>query len=356
MAQILKAVFIIVVELNIYLFIGCASRRIHIFPNHQTILENLLYGFCAYHMMFWLFAFPCSLCDVSLEVLSEIWLVFVSVCMLAVSRFCHDEIMHCYRQIHDFAKEYRHYFVPFLVVLLVVTYFVCINGQSDVDARQYLGEVSTRVDTNRLVGVNVMTGEGTNTIGSRWGLAMLGTNSAVLCTLLQVHPLIICRIVRAALDVILFAIVVLALFCRLYHRDKEAKAHALMATTLSLSILFLFTNTIYTSSAFILYRGYEGKAYCSSVMLPIAIYLSIRLGETADRKYYALIFAEMVACVSISGSAALTAPIILIVLVGSWILLKRKWQQIPLLVFSLLPNALYFWMVYINPSGITLEG
>lgn len=356
MVQVMKAVLAIAVELNIYLFFGCALRRIRIFPNWQTALESVLYGFCAYHMAFWLLAFPCSLRDTSLEFLSECWLVFVSVCMLAISRFCRDEIMRCYRQIHDFIKSYKYYLIPFLVVLLVAIYFVCINGQQDVDARQYIGEVTTRVDTNRLVGVDVITGEETSTINSRWGIAMFGTNSAVLCTLLQLHPLVICRIVRATINVILFAAVTLALFCCLYHKSDEAKAHALMATTLSLSFLFLFANTIYTSSAFVLYRGYEGKAYCSSVILSIAFYLSIRIGETVDKRYYALVFLEMVACVSLSGSAALVAPIMVAVLVGSWILLKRRWSHIPLLILSLLPNAFYFLMVYVKPDGIMLEG
>lgn len=356
MVQVMKAIFVIAVELNIYLFFGCASRRIRIFPNRQSVLESLLYGFCIYHMVFWLFACPCSFCDTSLEFLSEIWLVFVSAYMLVISRLCRDEIVWCYWQIYDFAKEYRYYLILLLMVLLVVTYYVCINGQSDIDARQYINEVTTRVDTNRLVGVDVITGEESNVIDPKYGIVMFGANSAVLCTLFQLHPLVLCRIVRAALNVILFAAIVLALFCRLYHKSKEAKVHALMATTLSLSFLFLFANTIYTSSAFVLHRGYEGKAYCSLIMLPIALYLAIRLGETADRKYYTLIFVEMAACVSISGSAALIAPIMVTGLVGSWILLKRKWHHIPLLVLSLLPNAVYFLMVYAKPGGIMLGG
>lgn len=356
MLQVMKAVLAIAAELNIYLFLGCALSRIRIFPNRQTALESVLYGFCTYHMAFWMLAFPCSLHETSLEFLSECWLVFMSVCMLAISRFCRDEIMRCYRQIHDFIKSQKYYLIPFLAVLLVAIYFVCINGQHDVDARQYIGEVTTRVDTNRLVGVNVITGEETNEISTRWGIAMFGTNSAVLCMLFQLHPLVICRIVRAALNVILFAMVTLALFFRLYHKNDEAKEHALMATTLSLSLLFLFANTIYTSSAFALYRGYEGKSYCSLVMLPIVLHLSLRLGDTADKRYYALIFLEMVACVSLSGSAALVAPIMVAVLVGSWILLKRRWSHLPLLILSLLPNAFYFLMVYVKPGSIMLEG
>lgn len=362
MAYAIQAIIILLIELNIYMFLGCAMKRIPIFPKHISFLEAVAYGFCAYHFLFWCMAFPSSLKGQSLDFLANCWVLAIGVSMVVIVAICRREVLRCYRQIASYVRNCRAYLIPFFLVVFVITYYVCVNGQVDLDARQYIGEVTMRVDTNSLSGIDAISGQPSDNISARYGMAMFGANSAVLCVLYGIHPLIFCRIERAAMNILMLAIVLLLLFYRLYRYHNKAKAshevalHALMGAMLSLSFLFLFANTIYTSSAFILNRAYEGKAYCSSVMLLVALYLSIRVAMTQDKRYFALLFITMSASLSLSGSAALITPLVAISVVGAWIFLKHRWSYLPFLAASLLPNFYYFYMVSVKFEGLLLEG
>lgn len=356
MQHVIKAIIILVIELNIYICLGSAMKKIRIFPEQTSLMGSFLNGFFIYHFLFWCIAFPCSLLNYTLNFLVTAWGVVIIALVIFIAVFSRSEIVWTYKQMLSAFWKYKYCLIPCLIVQAVLIYYVCLNGQSDIDARTYLGEVTMMVDTNRLAGFAPTTGRLISNIAVRRGFSMFGANSAVLCVLFQIHPLIFCRTVRAAINVIMLAAVLLEIFRWVYRRKEDAAVHAMMTLMLSQSFLFLFANSIYTSSAFILKRAYEGKAYCSGVLVLFALYLSIKLCEMKDKRYFILMFMGMIAGISLSASAAMIPPLMIGSVMGAYILVERKWSYIPQLLAALSPNIIYIILCFSGFAGFSLEG
>ena len=234
-------------------------------------------------------------------------------------------------------------------------YYVCINGQSDIDARFYIGEVTTRLDTNRLAGIEVYAGYEVNDIGWKHAFSMLGANSAVLCKIFHIKPLIYCRTVRAAINILLLMAVSFEFFWWVYRRKKYRFEHSIMAVMLSGACLFLFTNTIYTPSTFILHRTYEGKAYCGGALVLLLINLAIRLCETNDKRYFFLIFMCMLTSMSICASSVFLMPVLAGCIITAYDLHSRRWKYLLAYLGTILPNIIYLAIYILKVPSFQLR-
>ncbi len=356
MHQILKAIIILTLELNIYVCFGCAMGKLRFFPEVSSLGGRLINGFLGYHFVFWCMALPCTYLKGSLHFTKIVWTVIICVLLGGAGVLFHKEISRAYKDLLAALWKYKWYLIPCLALHAFILYYVCVNGQTDVDARTYIGEVTSMIDTDSLTGINPSTGLLINTIRLKRSFSMFGVNSAVLCSMFHMHPLIFCRTVRAAINIIILASVTFEIFQCVYRKYEDKREHAIMALMLAQCCLFLFTNSIYTSSSFILYRAYEGKAYCSGALVLIAIYLAVRLCGTNDRRFFLLIFIGMIAGMSLSASAGFILPLAAGSVVCAYIATERKWNYIIPMVFSFVPNIIYIMMSITGFAGFVLEG
>ncbi len=355
MFHVFKIVCILFIELNIYYCLGCIMSYIKFFPKVSSPAEKFIYGFLGYHFVFWIAAFGCTYLNESLHVLKLIWLFVICVLMIACV-LKRTEIVHSYKNIVMEFWKYKFFIVPCIGLVAFLIYFVCVNGQSDVDARTYIGEVTSIVDTGKLSGFSATTGQILQKISLKRSFTMFGVNSAVLCSIFKIHPLIFCRTVRASINIILLTVILFIIFEGIYKNYEEKVEHAIMSLMMAQSFLFLFANSIYTSSVFILYRTYEGKAYCSGVLILIAAYFAVKLCRTNDRRFFGMIFITMVTSMSISASATFITPLAAGCIVCAYIIINRKWKYIIPLFFSFMPNIVYILMGMVGISGFILEG
>lgn len=356
MLNILKCILVLFIELNIYQGLGYALGRIKYLPTAQTFLQREIFGFLGYHVLFWCIAFPCTLLTNSLKLLTITWIIVIGILILFVGIRYFRSLAEVYRKTAMAAWNERLYLIPCLFMVSLVAYYVCVNGQIDIDARTYIGEVTSMVDTGKLAGISVTSGIEIQMLQLKRCFSMLGANSAVLCETFQVHPLVLCRTTRGALNILFFSAVLFESFRWVLRRWNNTLAHALLCTMLALGLLFAFSNTIYTESRFLLYRAYEGKAYCASTLVMITILIAIKLCESMDMRYFWILFLDMLAGMSISPSAAFILP-----LAGGSIILanafcKKRWQHIPALLLSVLPNLIYIFLSISGFAGFHLEG
>ena len=358
--EIMNYIFIIgiilFIELNLYYLIGVAINKLHFLPSVDSVTAKFISGFVGYHFLFWCIAFPCSLANLTLTSLTIMWIVFTIVLTGVIWLFLRREISVSYQDIWIKCKRNKWYLLPLLLLQIFLLYYVCINGQQDVDARTYIGEITSMLSTNRLNGYNVTTGQTIELINFKHSFTMFGANSAVLCNIFKIHPLLFCRTVRAFINVIMLSITLLAMLKMVYIKSKDYIGHAIMTLVLGESMLFLFTNSIYTSAAFILNRTYEGKAYCAGVLIIMSIYLAVKYCITNDSRYFRIIFIEMIACMSISASATFIQPLVVGSIILAYILVKHKWKNLIGLVLALLPNILYIVISISGFAGFYLEG
>lgn len=342
MSHIIKIIIVLLIELNIYFYLGICMCKIKCFPNVNTFGWKLIYGFLGYHVLFWCFAFPCTFFNVSVTGLAILWGVMIcSLTVFTIGLLGIKKIVFFYQEFFSLFKKYKIYVIPCVITICFLIYYVCINGQNDIDAQFYIGEVTTRLDTNRLAGVDVLTGYETNTIGWKHAFTMIGANSAVLCKIFQMRPLVFCRTVRATINILFLTLASFKTFWWIYRGKQHRFEHSIMGVMLSSVFLFLFANTIYTPSRFILYRAYEGKAYCGGTLILILINLVIKLCETNNNKFFYLIFMCMLTGLSICASSVFLLPLLAGSLILAYVLHSHRWQYILLFLVTIFPNLIY---------------
>lgn len=355
MLYIIKIICILFVELNVYYCLGCVMGRIKFLPKIYSPITGFIYGFLGYHFIFWCIAFSCTYLEGSLLFLTRTWMVFFCILLIIFVVF-RKEIIQFYKDLIKEGYKYKFFIIPCILLQAFLVYYVCINGQADVDARTYIGEITSMVDTDRLAGISATTGYDLGRMSLKRSFTMFGANSAVLCSIFRIHPLIFCRTVRATINIIMLAAASFEILKDIYRKHNEKIEHAIMALMLAQSFLFLFANSIFTSSSFILYRAYEGKAYCSGTLVLITINLAVMLCRTEDRRFFVMIFIHMVVSMSISASATFIMPIVAGSILSAYILVERKWKYIILMFCSIMPNIVYIMMCLIGISGFVLEG
>ena len=356
MLNLLKCIIILFLELNIYLCLGYAMGKIKFLPEAQTFIQKEIYGFIGYHVLFWCMAFPCTLLGSSLTSLIFVWEIPFAALLLFICIFYCKKISALYQNAIIVAWKNRFFLLPCLIMGIVLTYYVCINGIIDIDSRTYIGEVTSMVNTDQLIGISVTSGVKINLIQLRRSFSMFGANSAVLCKLFQVHPLVFCRTTRAAINIILFSGTVFELFRRFFRHHEDAFSHALIYTMLTQGLVFAFANTIYTGSRFLLHRAYEGKAYCASTLVLITILIARNLCDSYDIRYFVLLFFNMLAGMSISASATFILPLAGGSIILAYAFYQKKWIYIPALFLAASPNLVYIILSLSGFVGFLLEG
>lgn len=356
MLNIIKCILALFLELNIYQCLGYAINRFPFIPEARTFFQKSIYGFLAYHVLFWCIAFPCTLLNRTLNLVTILWVIFQGLLLLIICIRYFKGLVEMYRNVAVAAWKNRCFLFPFLILVGMIVYYICVNGQVDIDARTYIGEITSMVDTGRLTGISVTSGQEMQILSLKRSFSMFGANSAVLCNLFHVHPLVLCRTTRAAINLLFFAASGFELFRWGFWHRKHTTEHAILCTMLALGLLFAFTNTIYTEARFLLYRAYEGKAYCASTLILITVLISIKLCQSMDKRYFILFFLNMLAGMSISASATFILPLAGGSLILAHALYRRKWLHIPILLLSVLPNLIYILLSISGFAGFHLEG
>ena len=356
MMNILKCMIALFVELNIYQCLGYAMSKIKFLPDVKSFVQKEIYGFLGYHVLFWCISFPCTLLNRTLNHLAILWGVSFFIIILIIIFYHFKDLVETYKNAAFMALQHKLFLIPFLILEVILIYYVCVNGQIDIDARTYIGEVTSMVDTGKLVGISITSGKEIQMIQFKRSFSMFSANSAVLCKIFHVHPLVFCRTTRAALNVLLFTGTALEIFKRIFYRKKDTIKHAILGTMLTIGILFSFTNTAYTEARFLLYRAYEGKAYCASTLVLVTILIAIKLCESEDYRYFVILFLDMLAGMSISPSATFILPLVGGCIILAYTIYQRKWSYIPILLLSFLFNIIYICLSISGFSGFHLEG
>ena len=240
MDYIFQAGLILLLELNIFYLFGCIIENLKIFPKEQNVSGRFICGFIGYHFIFWCISFPQTMMNGSLDFLTITWTIVLIIILLASLMVYHRNIFKAYSEVVQMCWKYKLYIIPCILLHVFLVYYVCVNGQNDVDARNYIGQVTVMLDTNKLVGVLTATGAIMDEILFKRAFSMLGANSAVMCNIFSMHPLVYCRTVRAAVNIIVLAVATFSVLKWVYKNKEDVVEHSIMVVMFANTFLFLF--------------------------------------------------------------------------------------------------------------------
>ncbi|MBO5372523.1 MAG: hypothetical protein J6A75_07375 [Lachnospiraceae bacterium] len=209
---------------------------------------------------------------------------------------------------------------------------------SNADDAFFVAAATTAIETNSIIAYNPYTGTAYESLPSRYVLSPLYGFNAVLSKVTDTHPAIMAHMIFM-LVFLLLAYAVFALIGRaLFAKNMEKTGYFLIM----ISVLHLFAAySERTSGLVLLIRLWQGKAILAGVLLPMILYLAIRIflleGKLAD---WILLFFLMCACCMVSSMGIMLGAIMVGIL-GLLFAWKHKNIRILLLLaFCCLPNLL----------------
>lgn len=301
----------------------------------MSLTETVFAGLFFYYLLFALCCIPVMLRWRPLHVLTSIWLFVVIAAAVIGAIRARKSFFMAYKRASDFLC--RHALAFLFIALLTVAFaaVVLFSYQFTLDASYYVGSVTTALRTDTVNMYDPFTGNWLDHYEMRYFFATFPMNDAVMCSLLHIHPLLWCKITMAGTAIIMTVMVLYMLGRRLFDTDmRKITVFILFAV-----IANFFMITIYTTSAFLTTRTYEGKCLLANVVLPGIFYIYMRLLEDVkDKRAWLLLFLVAIGSPVLSSSANMLVPAMIGVTILPLVVLRRDLTVIPKALVCMLPG------------------
>ena len=142
--------------------------------------------------------------------------------------------------------------------------------------------------------------------------------------------------------------------CELFRKKESRFMFLLMVSVINL----YYAGTVYTQSVFSLVRIWQGKAVVAAVIIPLLLYLFVRINkENRTEDWLLLGITDAAACL-VSGMGISIAAIMILGYGAYHVIAYRSWKRIPLLLLGVVPSALFtpLYLFYNQVADFILLG
>jgi len=218
------------------------------------------------------------------------------------------------------------------------------------DFAYYIGNMMTSVETDTMYLYDGSSGMLRDTMELRYALSSFYMNTAWISQMTGVSALLLQKYTVGVIIVLLANAIVYSFAMEVFSRDVPKAALTVAVTVL----LTVFWDVYDTSAQFLFLRGYEAKAYCANVVLPMTVYLCYRIWKKPDAmQNWAQLFIVAFASVAVSMSSLVLVPAAIAVMLLAHALIAREfnWTFVRRTLYCLLPNACYFLVYFAGTKG-----
>lgn len=333
MIQIFAAVSLIAFNLILYFLFGAAltssSKR------EMSLTRTVFAGLFFYYLLFSVFCIMIMLSWRPLHVLTSIWLIVITAVSLTGIVRARRGVRRAFAKAFGFISDHTGSFIFIVLITIVFAAIVLYSYQFTLDASYYVGSVTTAIRTDTVNMYDPFTGDWLDHYEMRYFFAGFPMNDAVLCSLFHIHPLLWCKITMAGTAIVMTVMVLYMLGQRLFDGDVR-KLSVFMLLSL---VADFFMITIYTTSAFLTTRTYEGKCLLANVVLPGILYIYIcLLDDVRDRRLWLLLFLVTLGAPVLSSSSNMLVPAMIGVTVLPLAVLRRDLTVIPKALICMVPG------------------
>ena len=321
--------------------------------------KSYLFGFLTELVIFQIIAIALTFLKSSLVLLTMLWLVccvflFLFGIWRAVpfwKKFISEPSRKNKRKKMVSTNKWENYIITVAVITLVVfqVVFVTFHVHEDLDDAWYVGTAVISYHTDTMNRISPYTGEILNSFSPDYVLSPWPVFCAMLGKISFIHPTIIMHTFIPILFIPLCYMVYFLLGNEIFKHNKNK--------TLWLLLFLCFFNiygnwSIRSTSSFLLFRIWQGKAILSNIIIPIIIYLFIKLvNNINDKKIYSIIlFITVMAGTMVSSMGVFLCPVMLVALSVVDALLFKRLRNGIVSIICIIPCILqfiiYLWMRY----------
>lgn len=209
---------------------------------------------------------------------------------------------------------------------------------ANADDSFYVAAATTALSTNTILEYSPYTGTLYEKLPSRYVLSPIYAFSAVVSKITDTHPAILTHTVFMILFLLLAYAVYALLGRALFSCDMEKTGYFLILLA-ALNIFAGYSER--TSGLFLLIRLWQGKAVLAGILLPMILYLAIRIfmleGKRAD---WVLLFFTLSACCMVSSMGVMLGAVMLGILGILFAFRQRNLRPVWYAVLCCLPNMI----------------
>ncbi|XME02511.1 DUF6077 domain-containing protein [Lachnospiraceae bacterium C1.1] len=302
-----EAVLMICMNFIIYFAFGSLiSSRFKKTRLSATI--SVLLGFFLYYCVF---DIPCLIIMLHWRPLSWLalcWGIMMPLIVLISAIINRKKWLICFKEAIAYIKAKPLLTIAAVIIVLAETAIILHAYEFTLDAAYYVANVTTSLETNTMNIYNPYTGDWQNHFEMRYLFATYPMEEAVMCYITGIHPLIWTKTIMAATSLILSNIIYYRIGRELFKGEKNEDLKTVLMIFFAGIVNFFYIST-FTSSEFLLTRSYEGKTLVANIVLPMIIYLFLKIREDFKAKRYWWIMALV--CLSstiLSNSSDMLVP------------------------------------------------
>jgi len=283
-------------------------------------------GFISILSVFYVLVMPLLFLNMSLQTLTICWsdvVLWLSIISIVLNRNHFKEIIG-----HNLHQIKKMNLLSILVILLIfVQVFVIVKYMhEDADDAFYVANATTALATDSIFQFDPFTGELFQSYPMNYVLSPFSIFIAIVSKLLTLHPAIVAHTILPTI----FIPLSYATFAVLGKKIFIDRPHTVTLFLIFLCMVNIYgNNSIYTSSSFLLFRIWQGKAVLANIILPGILYFSYRAmtSEKNVGEWVMLFCCILAACLSSSMGIAL-APIMLCCLGLIFAIKRRQFRTI----------------------------
>lgn len=350
MFQLLLSLLLIIIHIVLFLLVGSGLSKL--LKLNLSGLETILIGFFGYYGIMHLVYLPSMLLRVSFSMFVILWTIVGSVLLLLIVIYCNSQLWVDTKEIlREVSTKAKHLMILTAFIICVFVLYQALFNAHGYDASFYIGTIGTTLYTDTMFIYHGETGWPEPRIDFRYALSgVFYMNTAFWCRLLGIPPLMAQKYTFGSLGILLHSALVFMIGLKIFELDtSKKKAYWFTIVALALNVFFI---TTYSSSGFLLKRGFEAKSYCANVLFLAVFYLIICLWKNNEmNKYWKALFIIAFASVPITMSSLVILPaMIFIFIISEWIIKKDKLILLKGSI-SLIPNGIYLLIFYLFIRG-----
>ncbi len=272
------------------------------------LILNYISGWIFILAWFEILCVPMTLLKVPYHILRIVCHVFFSgMAVIAVLVFRY-QFLQMIKSVGRSIRKINFWAVLAVLAVAAQIFILVFYVHEDADDAFYVATAVTTLKTDSMYRFSSYTGMPLNGLPTRYALSSFPIFTAYFAELIHIHPTITAHTI--------FPVILIAVAYLIYYKmGKELTGDEKKAAFFVVTISFLnvFGNfSIYTSSSFLLFRIWQGKAILSAILIPAIFLFAFRLYEKKENwSEWFIMFLLMCSGCMVSSMGVVLGPFVL---------------------------------------------
>lgn len=288
------------------------------YKSRHTLINSYIYGWMLMLAVFEVLAVPLIFLKASLTELTISWGT-VSVLLGMAGLYCGRNFFDEWKRARIQCNFQKGIFILLCFVQIIL---VVILQHSDADDNYFIGIANTSLSTDTLLRYDAYTGMPAETFPLRYVFSPFPLFWACVSRITGIHPAILAHTIFPIILILLAYLIIYEISVELFNNTQKG----LLFCNVMVALRLFGNYSIYTTSSFMLFRIWQGKAIVASIILPLLILWFINEEKRGIKEFIMLLVIVLAGC-GVS-SMGIILQLLLLFAYGVVLLFRKKWKWV----------------------------